>query len=272
MKNYSINKDLISVILSTFNDEMYIKDAVNSVMNQTYRNIELIIFNDASTDNTERIIKPFLKNKKIRYISNQTNQGLVNNLNRGMRIARGKWIARIDGDDIWHDPNKLIKQIDFLNNNPHVVLLGCWGIKISKDGSEIGLLDYPIKNLDINRYMLIENCFIHSAVIFNKKKAIELGGYSLNYPTAQDYDLWLRMGRSNIVHNLPERMVSYRINPEGMTNTRYEKQLKETMEMIKLNREYYPHYALGLFMWNARIFFPRKLREVISIQIRRIIS
>ena len=107
---------LVSVIMSSYNTAEYISESIASVRKQTYTDWELIIVDDCSADNTDEIVKPFLYDKRIKYIKNETNSGAAISRNRALREAKGKWIAFLDSDDLWH-PEKLEKQIRFMEKN-----------------------------------------------------------------------------------------------------------------------------------------------------------
>lgn len=268
-----MNDIKISVIIPTYNDAPFIERTIRSVINQTYKNWELIIINDASIDDAEKkILKYVKKNKRIRYFKNKINLGVVENLNRGLRLAKGEFVARLDGDDIWLDPRKLQLQMEYLLYNPQVVLVGSWGYRIDSNDKILEKLQYPIQDKEIRRYMLIENCFIHSAVMYRRKYVLGIGGYDAAYGIAQDYELWLRLARNNKVHNIPKYMIGYRINNKGLSRTRYNDQLKNTFLAIKRNRHYYPSFPLALTMWHARKLIPRNIREYLSRQVRKFVA
>src|SRR5690606_10174743 len=120
----SMKVPVVSIIMPVFNVEPYISDAINSILNQSFKEFELIIVNDASTDHTEKIING-IKDKRIVYIRNQENVKIVESLNTGLDIVQGEFIARMDGDDL-SLPERLEKQVNFLNRNPDVGVCGTW--------------------------------------------------------------------------------------------------------------------------------------------------
>src|SRR5581483_3832183 len=137
----------ISIIMPAFNSEKYIEEAIESVLSQSFRNWELIIINDASTDKTHELIRKYKKkDKRIVYIKNRKNSGLVMNLIKGLRLSKGGYIARIDSDDIWTDKDKLKKQFNFLRDNPGYGLVGCWAKVVDVKSNELFSLCYPSKN------------------------------------------------------------------------------------------------------------------------------
>src|SRR5438105_4820923 len=127
---------IVSIIMSTYNNELYIAQSIESVLRQTYIDWEFIIVNDSSTDSTLAMINQFARrDKRFIVISNKRNKGLVLNLLEGVKRAKGEFIARIDGDDIWADTDKLTKQIDFLQQHPHYDLVGSYANIIDQKGT-----------------------------------------------------------------------------------------------------------------------------------------
>lgn len=255
----------ISIIMSSYNDERYIALAIESVLKQKYQDWEFIIINDDSTDNTENIIQKYAsKDRRIHLISNENNKGLVANLVKGVDVSKGKYIARIDGDDIWVSTYKLEKQIEFLENNSEYSLIGSWANIVDEQGK----LQYKTKNpntdKEIRNYILIENCFFHSSVLIRKSTYEKAGGYNLKIKTSEDYDLWLKIGKISKMFNIGEYMIGYRNNSIGINATKYDFQLKETINLIHKYKNFYPNYKLGLMLWYSRRFVPKKIRVLAS--------
>lgn len=251
--------------MSTFNDSGYIGESIKSVLNQTFTNWELIIFNDASTDDTGTIIKKFIqKDNRIKYFKNSKNMGLVVNLIKGISKSGGEFIARIDGDDTWLDRDKLKKQIEFLVENQEYGLVGSWARVIDSENNIVSFTKNPVTDHDIRRYYLMENCFFHSSVMIRKTVYEKAGGYDPNIKTAEDYDLWLRIGKISKIYNIPEYLISYRINPKGINSTKYNFQINETISLIKKFKDHYPNYKKALFFWHLRRFVPKKIKSAFS--------
>ncbi len=270
MKN-TVIKPQISIITAAYNSEDYIDDCIKSIRSQTYSNWELIIINDGSTDDTEKAILEFSrKDSRIKYHKNDKNIGLIATLNKGIKISTGTYIARLDTDDIWVDPMKLQKQLDYLQKEPNTILIGTWGYRLNSKGENIGNIQYPTSDRSIRNYILIENCFLHSAVMFNRDIVIKNGLYSKEFKSAEDYELWLKLGRSGEFHNLPKYMVGYRINDSGISATRYKEQQLHTIKAVNRYKEDYPFSTVALFLWRIRSIIPRDLRERISRLVRLI--
>jgi glycosyltransferase involved in cell wall biosynthesis len=160
---------LISIILPTFNGSQYIKSAIESILAQSYKNWELIIIDDGSTDMTEAIVFNYVNaNSNIKYFKNEKNIGIQKSLNKGLHLAKGEYIARIDDDDEWIDKEKLKKQLDFFKDNREYVLLGTGVIMSNYNGNLIKYL-LPEKDKEIRLRILSKNCFAHPTVMYKKE-------------------------------------------------------------------------------------------------------
>jgi len=199
----------ISVLLPIYNGASYLVEAIDSVLEQSWKDFELIIINDGSTDDSAAIVRGY-DDPRIRYYEHE-NIGLAATLNRGIGLAVGEIIARQDQDDI-SMPERFAHQMAYLTAHPDCVLIGTWA-EIWKEGSVTGRsLRHPTENALINLELLFDNPFVHSSVMIRKKILQEVGGYSLD-PLRQppeDYELWSRMAHRGTLANLPELLVIYR--------------------------------------------------------------
>jgi glycosyltransferase involved in cell wall biosynthesis len=203
-------KPTITVLMPVFNAENYLTESIQSVLNQTYADFELLIVNDASTDNSRKVIKSF-DDSRIRLVDNPTNLGVTKTLNRGLSIARGEYIARQDADDRSY-PNRLSQQLRFLKDNPEVVLLGSSARAIDAAGKPMKMtLRSPVGLPAIRWTLMFNTAFIHTSVMFNKRIIWEeMGGYNELFPRSQDFELWSRVARRFVVGNLPQVLVDRR--------------------------------------------------------------
>lgn len=192
----------ISVVMPVYNTkEKYLREAIESILNQTYSDFEFIIINDGSTNNAEDVILSY-KDKRIKYFK-QENKGVANTLNYGFDIAQGEYIARMDSDDI-SLPNRFEKQIKFLEENKDIAILGSWHEEFHKQ--HIRKPSYEIKLLDLFRGNLVS----HPTIMLRKN---DLDKYQLRYDpsfTCEDYELWSRIARYLKFHNLQEVLLKYR--------------------------------------------------------------
>jgi glycosyltransferase involved in cell wall biosynthesis len=249
--NKNTDKPIVSVILPVYNSVKYASLSIESVLKQTFSDFELLIINDGSTDESLKIIESF-NDQRIKVI-NQNNKGVTASLNIGLSLSHGTYIARIDADDIWSDPNKLAKQIEYLSKNPDCVVLGTWAKIIDKDGEEKSQLSYPKTDREIRSEILIKNCFIHPSVIFNKEVCLKAGSFNENEKYVEDYGLWLRMGQFGKFTNIPEYLMSYRVHRGGVTQQKNFIQSQNSLKLIKKYKSTYPNYTKGYLKWNLKL-------------------
>lgn len=207
-------KKLVSILLPVYQGESYLTQSVDSVLNQTYTNFELIIINDGSTDKTGDIIASY-KDKRIRAVT-QKNKGLVESLNVGIKIAKGEYIARQDADDI-SEPTRLEKQISLLDSSKDAVIVGS-SIKVMDMGGKI-LHEHRVllNNPELKQELLIRSPFAHGSVMMRKDALINAGGYLKDDWPAEDYGLWLRMSKQGDFANIDEPLYIYRENTTGIS-------------------------------------------------------
>ena len=199
-----------SVVMTVYNGEAFLQESIDSVLAQTYSNWELIVVDDGSTDATAEILASFT-DPRIRVIR-QENSGLGVAANRGIRKARGQWVARIDDDDVW-EREKLERQIAFLKKHPEYVLLGSSASVINHRGEELYAMNMPQSDQKIRQILLQYNPFMHSSVLFDKDLFSKIGGY---YEPMNkyfiDYLLFYQLSEVGKVANLPEKLLRYRIS------------------------------------------------------------
>ncbi len=221
--NNSLEKEpLVSVIIPTFNCEDYIEEAIDSVLNQTYRKIEIIVVNDGSTDDTQEVLKKY--GHKIILI-NQTNAGAPFARNRGLEIARGKYITFLDSDDIWQK-SKIEKQVYYLERNKNVGLVYCdWDMLIKDNTGKFIHQDqspahsYVKYNTSgwIYNQLLFDSTLNTSCVMIRDSIIKKVGKFNTKYLSGQDYDYWFRISRLTQVYKLDEKLASYRQHENNMT-------------------------------------------------------
>lgn len=206
----------VSVIMSVFNSEKYISDCIRSILNQSYKDLEFIIVNDASTDGTYSIIEQFAeKDKRIRVIKNIENKGLTYNLNRAIEISDGDYIARMDSDDI-SVPERLEKQVSYLDENKNIDICGSWSYLIDSENHLRFCAKRPCNDKEIKGQMLFGNPITHSSVMM-RRTAFDVK-YDESFRTMQDYKLWVDWSERKF-YNIPEYLLLYRINNQGVSKT-----------------------------------------------------
>jgi len=268
-----MKEPLISIIIPTYNGVKYVKKAVKSVWSQTYQNIEIVIIDDGSIDETSEIISEFSKkDSRIVILTNEINRGFVKSLNKGAKRAQGKYIARIDDDDFWCNSKKLEKQVEFLETRPDYVLTGGGMIKIDEKNREIARYLFPEKDKDIRKSILIDNLFAHSAVLLKKDAWEKVGGYDEQFGFFADMDLWLKLGKLGKFHNFQEYFVYYLDkelgNKYSMRNRDIRKRVGFNIKLRKKYRNYYSGYKKAyLFCWASYFYsflpFRQKLHPIL---------
>ncbi len=199
----------VSVVLPVYNCPLYVGQAIESVLNQTFADFELIVIDDGSTDETPSILQRYTE-PRIRYIS-QTNCGLARTLNRGIELSRGRYIARQDQDDVSR-PERLAKQVAFLDAHPQCALVGTWAEIWRDDQRTSRVHAHPSDGARLKFELLLNNPFVHSSVMMRKSALGQVGVYSTdrNRQPPEDYELWSRIARSFDVANIPEILHAYR--------------------------------------------------------------
>ena len=206
-----VRRPKISVLMAVFNAEKYLRQAMESILTQTCIDFEFIIVDDASTDNSSKIINSY-DDKRIRVINNQANIGLTKSLNIGIKHAQGDYIARQDADDI-SLPNRLKAQLRHFQHYPETALLGTSAYGIDADGKIQGEI---IVMADPRTRLSERNRFCHGSTMFKTQIVRELGGYNELFKYCQDYELWLRIAQYHNVRNLTEILYKQRFHPESV--------------------------------------------------------
>jgi len=200
--------------MSTYNDSNYIYDAIESILNQSFDDFEFIIIDDASTDDTVRIIKGF-SDDRIKLIINSENQGLTKNLNKSLALARGEYIARMDGDDISH-LHRFQKQVEYLDGHPDVYLVGA---AVHSFGATDLVWRLPDDSDELKIRMLLRPVFAHPSFMFRRKLIEEGFLYDESYRTAQDYDFASRVAQVHKIGRVQDVLLEYRIHEKQISKT-----------------------------------------------------
>ena len=212
----------VSVVLATFNEKQEnLLDSINSVLNQSYTNLELIICIEPNEANKKLLFKLAKIDRRIRVFTNPNKLGFTKSLNRSISLSNGKYIARIDSDDIWKD-DKLKLQISYLELNPEVSILGTDCELIDENGKKIGYRRYP-KNIKLG--FIFQSSLCHPSIIMKKEIIDNFGPYNEDFEMCEDLELWLRMLKNKIVlKNLNIDLIQYRVRENlirGKTHWEY---------------------------------------------------
>jgi glycosyltransferase involved in cell wall biosynthesis len=208
----------VSVVMAVYNAERYLREAIDSILNQTMPALELIIVCDPSTDCTPEILNEYMaRDERVRVITNKSNVGLAGSLNAGIEAARAELIARQDADDLSH-PTRLERQVEFLKSRPDAAVVGTSSHVVDEKGNTVGSLIVQGTEPDKLREVLRRGCpFTHGSVVMRRQPLHEVGMYRVGFQGSEDYDLWLRMSEGHNLTGMPELLYSYRITPEQVT-------------------------------------------------------
>lgn len=205
---------MVSVVMAVYNGQEYLNIAIDSILLQTYENLELVIVDDGSTDHSRSIIESY-KDPRIKYYW-QKNRGLAAALNRGISRSTGKYIARMDADDISH-PDRLKKQVTYLEKNKNIALLGTSFNIVDDNNCTIGHSYHLDRNEDLQIEFLVRNPFGHGTIMVRRNIIAKVGGYDENQPI-EDYDLWWRIAKNHEVANLSDSLYGWRVVASGISH------------------------------------------------------
>lgn len=216
--NPNLKTPEISVILPVYNGEKYLRDAIDSILNQTFMDFELIIIDDGSRDDSASIIKSY-QDKRIILIQ-QRNKGLSAALNVGISKSSGKYIARMDADDI-SLPQRLEKQISFLEKHPDIGIVGTWAIMMTEEGEDIYIADIPQNDLGARELLAKSSPFFHGSVMFRRSIFDSCGPYPEEIGLqVEDWVLWHQFATRTKLANIGRPLFKHRIRPNAITSNR----------------------------------------------------
>jgi glycosyltransferase involved in cell wall biosynthesis len=236
------DKPLVSILVLTYNRKVFLHETIESILNQTYKNFEIIIVDNFSNYDFLSYMNSF-KDDRIKPFQNKNNGVIVVNRNYGLTKAQGEYIAVCDDDDLWI-PQKLEKQVNYLNYNHDIAALGCQYSCINENGNPLNEMHWPVgfKN---NIFSLITGFSPvgHPGVLIRKKVLNKVGNYDSRYPPAEDYELWLRLVVNGYkLDNLDEFLIKYRIH-QSQTSTLQRKLLRKN-HILAFN--FFYHLMVGM--------------------------
>ncbi|MGB3904935.1 MAG: glycosyltransferase [Anaerolineae bacterium] len=231
----------VSVVMTVYNGQRFLREAIDSILNQTYADFELLVIDDGSIDSTPDILNGY-DDPRLRAVI-QEHMGRVKSLNRGVATACGEYVAIMDADDI-SLPERLEKQVRWLEVHPGTALLGTGTVVVDENGRAIGQFDTPRGSLAIEEALLKGvMCPAHPSAMYRKTCFETVGGYREWFEQAMDYDLWLRLTERYDVDSLPEILCHYRLNLGGISHRRYFQQKRSAafaLESAKRRRKGLP--------------------------------
>lgn len=225
----------ISILMPVYNAQKYLIEAVDSILNQTFKDWELIIINDGSTDSSRELLSQIADDRVI-IVDNEKNLGLIDTLNKGINLCRGEYIARMDADDI--SVNKRIeKQVQFMDSHPHHIMCGTNALVIDNNGKITGKIRNLTDNQSLQINLLFSNPFIHPSMMI-RSDILKKNLYDKQYKHIEDYELWCRIALRGKVANLEDDLLLYRWHDSNISviNAETQIQLKKEINKRQLER------------------------------------
>lgn len=270
----------VTVLMATWNRAHMISRAIESVRAQTFSDWELIIADDGSTDETPKVVAEWQKRTlpagrqaRIIYARSEVNEGISKNYNRGLRMARGEYVAMIDDDDPWIGKEKLAKQVRFLDGNPTYV--GCGGGVVVVNGAGEELYRYlkPIEDGDIKKHMLLSNPMANSTTIFRRAAGEQVGWYDETTRYSGDRDFWLKLGLVGRLYNFPEYFSYYTMGEHNTSIAKMRPHLKASLVIMQRYKSVYPNYLPALAvnrLQYAYSFLPESVKRLVHTALARL--
>lgn len=230
---------MVTVLMPVYNASEFLRETMDSILDQTYEEFEFLIINDGSTDSSVNIIESY-EDERIRLVHNTENIGLIKTLNKGIEIASGKYIVRMDADDI-AEKNRIETQVNFMENNSEVAVAGSNGVMFLSSKPMIKKpTDFPTRYSEIRCKLLFESPVMHPAVIIRKSVLLENNyRYRDEYKATEDYGLWMEIAKDHKIVNISQKLLRYRIVSSSITN----QALKRMNDRIRVMKKI---YILGL--------------------------
>ncbi|MCI0439959.1 MAG: glycosyltransferase [Chloroflexi bacterium] len=207
---------LITVLMTTYNVEKYVAEAVDSVLSQTFPDFELLVVEDGSLDATPEILRRY-SDERIRIVRTE-NRGLTSALNTGLEAARSEFIARMDSDDACY-PTRLEEELKAFQASEGTALVGSWYDIIDEDGTLLATKTMPSSDMELKAALPIQNPFCHGSVMFRKAAVEAVGGYRPQFKASQDYDLWLRLSERYSMSVVPKTLYRWRLRRSGVATS-----------------------------------------------------
>ena len=267
----------VTVLMTVYNGLPYLGEAIDSILGQTFKDFEFLIIDDASTDDSCSLIESYT-DARIQLVRNERNLGQVPSLNKGLHLARGEYVARLDQDDT-SAPNRLERQVEFLDTvSPQVAVVGTWLQIIDQNGKLTGEWKLPLIDSYADYLIsLLEGWtpLAHPAVMFRKDIVLQLGGYNETLAPAEDFDLWMRLALGGYdARVITESLCCLRLHSEQQSVTKARVQQQKATEvrerMIETFLHGYPARPIRLFFGNEDGFWqeissPDMMKDFVEI-------
>ncbi len=237
----------VSIIMSCYNSERYLAECLDSLINQTFSAMEILITNDGSSDRTGEILAHYQGvDDRISVFNNESNLGLTKNLNAMIKKCRGEFIARMDSDDICRS-DRIEKQHDFLSSNKHIGVVGTNCSIIDEHGISKGERKMPESNDAIVRKLIFFNCLNHPTIMI-RSSILKNNLYDESFRTSQDWELWLRLSKMNVeMYNIQEPLLEYRVETDYLRKRKTSYRMNE----LSIKRKYLNDYPFHIWLMSC---------------------
>jgi glycosyltransferase involved in cell wall biosynthesis len=227
----------VTVLMLAYNAEEYIREAIDSILNQTFRDFELLIILDSKTsDLSKDIIKTYM-DKRIRLIENKKSMNLSELRNKGLRLAKGEYIAIMDADDISY-PNRLEVQYKYMEKNPDVGIVGSWNEVIDDVGRVIEFWNGNHSSEDIYYILNFRNCLTHCSTLFRKDLVVNNGGYNETMNLSEDYELYNRISKIARIYQIQQPLVKWRRHNNSIGLRKRNELIERANSVVRDNLEH----------------------------------
>jgi glycosyltransferase involved in cell wall biosynthesis len=206
----------VSVVMSAYNASPYVRQATESILNQSFTDFEFLVIDDGSTDDTLSVLRELASRDDRVTLLTHEHRGIPRESNCGIALARGEFVARQDADDI-SNPHRLAREVEFLDHNPDVAVVGSVAEVIDATGSHLRTLEVPLTHEEIRSRLPLEICFLHGSLLMRKVALQEVEGYREQFPVSSDFDLYVRLSERFKVANLPQALYHYRARPDRVS-------------------------------------------------------
>lgn len=247
----------VSIVLPTYNRAELLRKSIDSVQKQSFKDWELLVIDSGSTDNTSILMKELARiDSRIKYfnIPKSSIPGISEYLNFGINKSKGKYVARMDDDDVWCYTDKLKQQAEFLDSNNDYVLVGGGVVMVDSNDNVLYKFFKNEKDDEIRKRSLLACPFEHTTVMFRRDAALSIGGYN-NFKVAEDWDLFLRLGLHGKFYNFREYYTNYLQGSQNISLKDQGEIPKIEIKIIKAFRKSYPYYYFGLLLHCAQYIY-----------------
>jgi glycosyltransferase involved in cell wall biosynthesis len=256
----------VTVLMSMYNAEKYVAEAIESILTQTHTNFDFLVIDDGSTDKSKTIaLKYARKDKRIILVENESNLGLIESLNKGIQLCKTELIARMDADD-WSLPERLEKQIKYLLSHPKVGVLGTNYITyVEKTGKKVKGHVQTNRNI-INLIAYYAAPLMHASIMYKRSILIKVGGYNKKYTHTEDYELLLRLLPKYQLANISDRLYMRRWNDTSVSVVYADIQRRNHFRVRKKNYLKGIYLSKGKNIWGSILFRLFKIDYIAMVE------